>query len=257
MSGRRILIRMLALLMIVGVVACGSSGGSRGRGGSTTPPPNSGASKDLKTVTAGRTYVDGKVTVTSVDLTRIAQGVAAIKVRNKTSEFLSDLSYEITLYYPNRSPDPAERSAMPFTAKTTKKKPLDLDVNDEVTLHVKQGELGPGATNVQLRLRADKPTATREGAMFLGDRIKVVGIKRGWFETPPTVKFTIQNVWDSPLRLLFKVLLIKDGKVDSETPWQRAPGLVKPGEKSVLQPDLKGKSVIGTHPALKIKRPRI
>ena len=103
----------------------------------------------------------------------------------------------------------------------------------------------------------EKPEPTREGATYMSDRVKVVGIDRDWFAKPPSVKFKVRNEWEGPLRVQFKVLLIKDGKVVSETDWRNAPGILTPGGTIVLEPDLSGMEVYNTYPALKLKRPRI
>jgi hypothetical protein len=212
---------------------------------------------DYQTTRKGREYLDGKIVVKSVDLSRLKEGVAAIEIENRTDEFLTDLAYEITLYYKNRDPDSTERAVMPYVPETTKKKRIDLEASERAVLTVKKGLLSPGATDVHLRLRTEKPEPTRRGDTFMSDRLRVVEIDRDWFAKPPTVKFTVRNEWESPLRLQFKVLLVKDGKVMAETKWLRGPGIMAPGARAVLEPDLTGLNVIGTLPALKVKRPRI
>ncbi len=253
MATRRFVIGVLVVTVTALVIGCGG-------GGKRRPDKNnkdSALHRDLDTTKVGDRYVDGKVSVREVDRSQLARGVVTIVIKNRTEDFLTDLAYEVTLYYRNNDPDPSKRAAMPFTPQTAPRKRIDLDAKEKATIVVKPGVLKAGASDVKIRIRAAKPEATPKGATFMSDRVKVMDIKRDWFASPPTVKFTVKNVWEGPLRIQFKVLLIKGDKVVGETGWKNAPAILPPGGQTVLEPDLSGKSVIGTLPALKLKRPRI
>ena len=243
---------VLAAMQVALLVGCGDTRQKNPETGGPAPVP-----KDYKTTEVGRRYVDNKIVVKAVDRSRLAEGAVSITIQNRTDEFLTDLAYEVTLYYRNTEQDPKRRAAMPYTPETTPKKRIDLDAKEETTLVVKPGVLSPRAADVFLRIRLEKPEPTRVRDAYMSDRVRVVAIDRDWFSNPPSVKFTVRNEWEGPLRVQFKVMLIKDGKVVSETDWRNAPGILTPGGQMVLEPDLTGMEVYNTYPALKVKRPRI
>jgi hypothetical protein len=242
--------RIVALLAVLVVLGCGSGKTGRKPGGGS-----SRVDRDLKTTKVGRSYVGKRVVVTAVDRTRLAQGAVAIRIRNETDEFLPDLGYEVTLYYEN--PDHSKRKSQPYLPETTKKRKLDLDSGEEATITVKPGELSPGAADVFLRLRAERPEATKVGDTFLSESVRVLKVERDWFSSSPKATFEIRNDWDNPLRLYYRVQLIKDGKPVGQTEWKKAPGVLRPGATMVLEADLRGKRVVGTYPSLKIRRANI
>lgn len=244
--------RIAALLIALTVLGCNSSGPGRKPNGSE--PGKAGG--ELMTTEVGRSYVSGKVVVTGVNRSLLAQGGVAIKIRNETAEFLPDLGYKMTLYYEN--PDRLERESHPYLPETwDDPRRLDLDAHEEVTLTVPPGSFSRGAVDVHMRLRAERPEATKVGDTYLSGSVRVLKVKRDWFADEKKASFSIRNDWDNPLRLYYRVLLVKDGKPVWQSEWKKAPGVLKPGATMVLDEDLTGKRVVGTYPALKLRRANI
>lgn len=207
----------------------------------------------LKTTEVGGTYVDGKVEVTAIDRSRLAEGGVRITVRNRTGERLPALEYEVTLYYPNRAEDPRHRTAMPFVPETIRRRYLDLGPNEETVLEIRPGTLSQGGVDLHLRLREPRPGATQCGDRLLRGRVEVVAVDRDWFAVPPTVSYRVRNVSGEPLRLDVKHHLIRNGEVESETGWAPAPDVMLPGGEMDLRHEFQGARVIGRLPGLQLR----
>ncbi len=235
------------------LVACGGGGGGGGssRGGGTSRGNGSKAPKAGPRTTTRSTFVGGRIKVTEVDTSRLANSVVAITIKNTSGRNLSNLEYSVALYYKNT--DPKTRSTQPETVVLTSWSSFALDAGDRFTIRTKSGSAK--ATRALLSVRPAELRDTAAGERRYSDRIVVTKVDKDEFATPARLDYTIKNVSSDPQSVRFCVVFSKRGKEVGRTQWASA-GSIPSGSSKRLRANLSGLKVdvLGTKETLLVER---